>query len=176
MESSVHGRLQERILGWVAMPSSRGSSRPQRLYPALPHCRWILYHLNHQGRPDSAIVIYFSGNPWVSYENPGGYVVTIHWKDSCWSWNSNTLVTWCKELTHWKRPWCRERLKAGGEGDDRGWAGWMALPTRWTSFWVNSRSWWWTGKPGVLQVHGSQRVGHNWVTELNWTWVTQPVA
>ena len=80
-DSSVHGILQRKILEWVAMPSSRGSSRPQGLYPALPHCRWILYHLNHQGRPDSAIVIYFSGNPWVSYENPGGYVVTIHWKD-----------------------------------------------------------------------------------------------
>ena len=56
------------------------------------------------------------------------------WKDWCWSWNSNTLATWCKELTHWKRPWCWERLKAGGEGDNRGWDGWMASPTQWT--WV----------------------------------------
>ena len=67
----------------------------------------------------------------------------------------------------WKRPWCWERLKAGGEGDDRGWDGWMASPTRWTWVWVNSRSWWWTGRPGVLQSMGSQRVGYNWVTELN---------
>ena len=58
---------------------------------------------------------------------------------------------------------------AGGKGDDRGWDGWMASPTRWTWVWVNSRSWWWTGRPGVLRFMGSQRVGHDWVTELNWT-------
>ena len=92
----------------------------------------------------------------------------IHWKDWCWSWNSNTLATWCEELTHWKRPWCWERLKAGGEGDDRGWDGWMALPTQWTWIWASSGSWWWTGRPGVLQSMGLQWVGHNWVTELNW--------
>ena len=79
------------------------------------------------------------------------------------------FLTWCEELTHWKRPWCWERLRAGGEGDDRGWDGWMASPTQWTWVWVDSRSWWWTGRPGVLQFMGSQRVGHNWVTELNWT-------
>ena len=71
--------------------------------------------------------------------------------------------------THWKRLWCWEGLGAGGEGDDRGWDGWMASPTRWTWVWVNSGSWWWTGRPGVLRFMGSQRVGHNWVTELNWT-------
>ena len=60
------------------------------------------------------------------------------------------LATWCKELTHWKRPWCWERLKVGGEGDDRGWDGWMASLTQWTWVWVSSRSWLWTGKPGVL--------------------------
>ena len=63
----------------------------------------------------------------------------------------------------------RERLKAGGEGDDRGWDGWMASPTQWTCVWVDSRSWWWTGRPGVLRFMGSQRVRHNWATELNWT-------
>ena len=77
-------------------------------------------------------------------------------------------ATWCKELTHWKRPWCWERLKAGGEGDDRGWRGWMASPIQWTWVWVGSRSWWWTGKPGMLQSMGLQRVGHDWATELNW--------
>ena len=76
--------------------------------------------------------------------------------------------SWCKELTHWKRPWCWERLKAGGEGDDRGWHDWMASQTRWTWVWASSRSWWWIGKPGVLQSMGSQRVGHYWATELNW--------
>ena len=62
----------------------------------------------------------------------------------------NTLATWCKELTHWKRPWCWERLRARGEGDDRGWDGWMASPNLWTWVWVSSRSWWWTGKPRVM--------------------------
>ena len=85
-------------------------------------------------------------------------------------WNSNILATWCGELTHLKRPWCWERLKAGGEGDDRGWEGWMASPTWWTWVWVDSGSWWWTGRPGVLQSMGSHRVGHDWATELNGTW------
>ena len=71
-------------------------------------------------------------------------------------------------MTHWKRPWCWERLKAGGEGDDRGWVGKMVSPTRWTWVWASSGSWWWTGKPGVLQSVGLQRVRHNWVTKLNW--------
>ena len=72
-------------------------------------------------------------------------------------------------LTHWKRLWCWEGLGAGEEGDDRGWDGWMASLTRWTRIWVNSRSWWWTGKLGVLRFMGPQRVGHDWATELTWT-------
>ena len=76
------------------------------------------------------------------------------------------LVTWCEELTHWKRPWCWERLKAGREGDYRRWDGWMASPTAWTWVWASSMSWWWTRKPGVLESMGLQRVGHNWVTEV----------
>ena len=97
----------------------------------------------------------------------------FHWKDWCWSWNSNILDPWCKELTHWKRPWCRERLKEGGEGDDRGWNGWMASPTQWTWVWVNSGSCWWTGRPDMLQSMRLQGVGHNWASELNYklgTW------
>ena len=88
----------------------------------------------------------------------------IQSKDWCWSWNSNILATCCEELTHWKRPWCWEMLKAG-EGDDRQRDGWMASLTQWTWVWVNSGIWWWTGRPGVLQFMGSQRVGHDW-TEL----------
>ena len=94
--------------------------------------------------------------------------IFIHWKGWCWSWNSNTLATWCKKLTHLKRPSCWERLKVGGEGDDRGWGGWMASPTQWTWVWVNSGSWLWTGRPGMLHSMGLQRVRHNWETELNW--------
>ena len=65
-------------------------------------------------------------------------------------------------------------IGAGGEGDDRGWDGWMASLTRWTWVWVNSRSWWWTGRPGVLRFMGSQRVGHDWATELNWGLTKKP--
>ena len=72
-----------------------------------------------------------------------------------------------EEPTHWKRPWCWERLKAGGEGGDRRWDAWMALRTQWTWVWASSGNWWWTERPGVLQSVGSQRFGHNWVTELN---------
>ena len=79
------------------------------------------------------------------------------------------LATWCEDLTHLKRPQCWERLKVGGEGDNRGWDGWMASLTQWTWVWVNSKSWWWTGRPDVLKPMGLPRVGHDWVTELNWT-------
>ena len=77
------------------------------------------------------------------------------------------MATWCEELTHSKRPWCWARLKSGGEGDNRGLDGWMASLIRWTWVWAGSRSWWWTGKAGVLQSMGSQRVRHDWVTESN---------
>ena len=109
--------------------------------------------------------------PWTTRRSNQSILKTspgIHWKDWCWSWNSNTLATWCEELTHLKRPWCWERLQAGGEGDNRGWDGWMASPTQWTWVCVNSGSWWWKGRPGVLQFMGSQRVGHDWATELKW--------
>ena len=101
-------------------------------------------------------------------------VLGVHWKDWCWSWNSNKLAISCEELTHWKRPWCWEGLGAGGEGDDRGWDGWMASPTQCTWVWVNSQSWWWTGRPGAA-IHGvtesdtTKRL--NW-TELNWWLMT----
>ena len=112
--------------------------------------------------------------------------IVVNWKDWCWSWNSNTLATSCEELTHWKRPWCWEGLGAGeegddkrwdgweglgagGEGDDRRWDGWMASLTQWTWVWVSSGRWWWTGRPGVLQFMGLQRVGQDWATELNWS-------
>ena len=79
-----------------------------------------------------------------------------------------SFATSCEELTHWKRTWYWEELGSGGEGDNRGGDGWMASPTWWTWVCVNSRSWWWTRRPGMLQFMGSQRVEHDWVTELNW--------
>ena len=115
------------------------------------------------------------GDPTIPSKRRSG--LGVHWKDWCWSWNSSTLATSYEELTLWKRPWCWEGLGAGGEGDDRRWDGWMASPTRWAWVWVNSRSWWWTGRPGVLQLIGSQRVRHDWATELegecNRSYVTQ---
>ena len=97
----------------------------------------------------------------------GRSVLGVHWKDWCWSWNSNTLATSCEELTHWKRPWCWEGLRAGGEGDDRGWDGWMASPTRWTWVWVNlmNREAWRAAIHGVAK---SRTWLSDW-TELNWT-------
>ena len=88
----------------------------------------------------------------------------------------NTSATWWEEMNHWKRTWRWERFRVGGEGDDRCWDGWMASPTWWTWVSVNSRWQWRTGKPGMLPSMGSQRVGHNWVTELNWisTWLPFP--
>ena len=93
----------------------------------------------------------------------------FHWKDWCWSWNSNTLATSYKESGHWKRPWCWERLRAGGEGNNRGWDGRMASPTQWTWVWVNSRCWQWTGRPSVLQsteLDTTERL--NWTDNDNW--------
>jgi len=85
----------------------------------------------------------------------------------CWGWNSNPLATWYEELTHWKRPWFWERLRWEEKGTQR-----MRLldsfTTQWTWVWEGFRSWWWTGKTGVLQSMGLQRVGHDWGTELNW--------
>ena len=86
--------------------------------------------------------------------------LNIHWKDLCWSWSSNSLATWCEESTLWKRPWCWERLRAGREGDDRGWDGWMASPAQWTWIWTNceiveDR------EVGLLQFMGSQRLNKN---------------
>ena len=79
---------------------------------------------------------------------------------------AESLILWPSEVKRRLFPWCWERLKAGEEGDNRGWDGWMASLTRWTWVWASSKSWWWIGKPGMLQSMGLQRVGYGWVTEL----------
>ena len=89
---------------------------------------------------------------------------------------AETPILWPLERTRLKRLWCWERLKAGGEGNDRGWDGWMASPTQWRWAWVNSGNWWWMGRPGVLQSMGLQRVRHDWATELNWTPVLESLS
>ena len=93
-------------------------------------------------------------------------VLSIHWKDWCWSWNSNTLATWCEELTHWERPWCWEILRVKGEGDDRVWDGWMVSPTRWTWVWASSESLVMDREAWHAAVHG---VAKSQTRLSNWT-------
>ena len=107
--------------------------------------------LNCGAGEDSWESLGLQGNPTSPFWRRS--VLNIHWKDWCWS--SNTLATWGEELIYWKRPWCWERLKAGGEGGSRGWDGWMASLTQWTWVWANSRRQWRTGKPGMVQAMGS---------------------
>ena len=151
------------------------SSFPQSLPASKSFPMSQLFAWGGQSTGVSALASFLPKNSQRSEEHTSLFNVTkrsvlgVLWKDWCWSWNSNTLATSCEELTHWKRLWRWEGLGEGGEGDDRGWDGWMASPTRWTWVWVNSRSWWWTERPGVLLFMGSQRVRHDWVTELNWT-------
>ena len=97
----------------------------------------------------------------------GDLTLGVHRKDWCWSWNSSSLATSCKELTHWKRPWCWEGFGAGGEEDDRGWDGWMTSLTRWTCVWVNSGSQWWMycDSWGRKELDTTERLN---CTELNW--------
>ena len=108
-------------------------------------------------------------------ESPWDYkeIQPVHPKgDQSWVITGRTdgeaeMATLLEELTHWKRPWCWEGLGAGGEGDDRGWDGWMASTTQWTWVWVNSGSWWQTRRPGMLRFMGLQESDTN--EGLNWT-------
>ena len=131
---------------------------PQRLKRLLKLFKLLSYRLPLRARPqEQSLVCHWSKAMASLFDGECYYCFA--W---CRSWNSSTLATSCKELTHWKRLWCWEGLGAGREGNNRGWDGWMASPTQWTWVWVNSGSWWWTGRPGVLRFMGSQRVGHNW--------------
>ena len=108
------------------------------------------------------------GVPWTARRSNQSILKEI--SPGCYLEGISALATSCEELTHCKRLWCWEGLGAGGEGDIRGWDGWMASLTQWTWVWVNSGSWWWTGRPVMLQFMGSQRVGHDWASELNLTY------
>ena len=177
MDYTVHGILQARILQWVAFPFSRETSQP-RNRSQVSHIAggfftsWAWTVKKAERRRIHAFELWrwrrLLRFPWTARRSNQSIlkksVLNIHWKDWCWSWNSNISTTWYEELMHWKRPWCWERLKVGGEGDDRGWDDWMASPTQGTWVWASSGSWWWTGRPGMLQSIGLQRF-----RRLNWT-------
>ena len=98
----------------------------------------------------------------------------VHWKDWCWSWKETPTLWPLVWITNsLEKTLILGKIEAGGEGDNRGWDRGMASLTQWTWVWVSSGSYWWTGKPGVLQSMGSQRIGHDWATELNWTEVEE---
>ena len=136
--------------------------------PGLPHCRRILYQLSHKGSPKktegqriNAFKLWCWRRllrlPWTAKRSNQLILKEINPE---YSLEGVMLKLKLQYFGHqMRRPWCWERLKAGGEGDDRGWDGWMASSTWWTWVWASSRSWWRTGKPGVLQSLGSQRVG-----------------
>ena len=154
------------------------------LYTSRGSMNWY----NHFGKPAISPKADHTHTLWSSHSTPrykfnrNAYVWYSKWHISLciaalFLMASKCKWSKCSATVEWisssKRPWCWDRLGAGGKGDDRGWDGWMASPTWWTWVWVDSRSWWWTGRPGVQRFMGSQRVGHDWVTELNWLMVTQ---
>ena len=107
--------------------------------------------------------------------NPKGNQSWIFIERNDW-WRSNTLTTWWKEVTHWKRSWSWEILRARGEGDEKEWDDWMASLIQWTWVWASSGSWWWTKKPGMLQSRGLQKVTDDWETELEWIWTALAIS
>ena len=171
MDYTVHGILQARILDWVAVPFSRGSCWPMdrtqvshiagELFTSWATREAHLYvrtlHIDVRQKPTQhckAIILRLQLKKKINPKDVMYRLVSV---------TNNTV------LCIWKRLWCWEGLGEGGEGDDRGWDGWMASLTRWTWVSVNSGSWWWTGRPGVLRFMGSKRVGHDWATDLIWT-------
>ena len=158
------GILQVRILEWVAMPSSRGSSRLRNRGSLALQVDFFFffffYHLSHQGSPrilEWVAYPFSKGNCPTQESNQLSWIVgnslpaELPGKPTLYSLlNGNPLATCCEEMTHWKRPWCWERSKAGGKGDNRGRDEWMASLTWRTWVWASFGSWWWTGKPGVL--------------------------
>ena len=155
----------------IALPTNVHLVKALILPVVIYECEnWTIKKAEH-GRIDAFELWYwrrFLRVPWTARRSNQSMLKEISPEYSLedWCWSSNILATWCEELTRWKRPWCWESLESEGEGDNRGWDGWMASPTQWTWVWTCSGFWWWAGKPGVLQSMVSQRVGHNWI-ELN---------
>ena len=174
--SSVHGIPHARILEWVAIPFPRGSSQPRdwihvsciagrffTIWAAISVWSNLML-LNYGSGEDSWESLGLQGDQTSQYKRKS--TLHIHWKDWCWSWGSNTLATWCKELTHWQRSWCWERLRAGGEEGSRGWDGWMASPTQWTWVWANFPG---QGSLICCSPWRCKETDTTERTELNWT-------
>ena len=144
--SSVHGIFQAKVLEWGAIAFSKKEGRVQKY--------WYFQTVVLKKTLESPL-----DNKEIKPVNLKRKQLWILFGRTH-AWNSNTMATWCEQLTHWKRFQCTEKLKAEGEEGDRGWNGWMAL-IQWTWTWANSGSWWGTGKPGMLQSMGSWRVRHD---------------
>ena len=146
MDYTVHGIFQVRLLerGGVPFPGDLPNPGIKAISPTLQAGSLTA---EPQGKPTSIVYMRQHQSPNSSHPHP-------------------QFPPWCRAV----KLECWEGLGAGGEGDNRGWDGWMASLTQWTWVWVNSGSWWWTGRPGVLQSMGLQRVGHDWATELKWTY------
>jgi len=147
--------------GWILTVSSKLEKNQKNQSEKL-HYKKLITLITFIDNKEYCVSLFLNCMLGILYFSKKCIIFMYIWKEWCLSWNSSTLATSCEELTHWKRPWYWEGLGAGGEGEDRGWDGWMASLTRWTWVWVNSRSWWWTGRPGVLRFMGWQRVGHDW--------------
>ena len=159
------------ILWWCSIHSI--TKCPKCLSLENSFCFSKIIALNRKREDSASLVLLFLSKWWphhvlaINWTGLHQHGWFLHWKDWCSSWNSKTLATWCEELTHLKRPWCWERLRAGGHGDDRRWDGWMASPTQWSWVWVNSSSW---DGQGVLACCGSWGREESDTTEwLNWT-------
>ena len=119
--------------------------------------------LNCGAGKDSWESLGLQGDPTSPFKRKS--VLGVHWKDWCWSWNSNTLTTWCKELSHCKKTLMLGKTEGRRRRGQQRMSWWMASLTQWTWVWVNSGSWWWTGRPGMLQSMGWQKDMTEW---LNW--------
>ena len=158
--SSVHGIFQARILEWVAISFSRRSSWPRdwtQVSCIVGRCftiwatrevpgweSWAIKNAEHQRINAFKLWCWrrLLRVSWTARRSNQTILrkstLNIHWKDWCWSWSSSTLATCCKGQIHCKRPSCWEKLRAGGEGGNRGWDGWMTSSTQWTCIWANS--------------------------------------
>ena len=162
-----------RILEWAAYPFSSRPSRPYAFPVVMDGCEsWTVKKTEHWRINAFELWCWrrLLRVPWTARRSNQSILKKISPEYSLEGMMLKLKLQYFghrwEELTHWKRPWCWERLKAGGEGDDRGWDSWMASPTQWTWVFVNSGSCWWTGRAGVLQSMGSQRVRPDWATEL----------